>query len=91
MFLAEIGLDKARLIFIRDNLKFEGLLEFLGEGRGCGVAIMWKKDVDFSVDTYSLNHIYAIINKGKESLYFLGHIKETEIKILIALVMCWGF
>ena len=65
MFLAETGLDKARLIFIRDNLKFEGLLEFSGEGRGGRVAVMWKKDVDVSVDTYSLNHIDAIINKGK--------------------------
>ena len=30
------------------------------------MAIMWKKDIDFSVDTYSPNHIDAIINKGKE-------------------------
>ena len=41
-------------------------MEFLGEGRGAGVAVMWKKDVDVLVDTYSLNHIDAIINKGKE-------------------------
>ena len=30
------------------------------------MAVMWKKDIDFSVDTYSPNHIDAIINKGKE-------------------------
>ena len=47
MFLAETWLDKARLLFIRDKLRFEGLLEFSREGRGGGVAIMWKKDVDF--------------------------------------------
>ena len=41
-------------------------MEFSGEGRGAGVAVMWKKDVDVLVDTYSLNHIDAIINKGKE-------------------------
>ena len=45
---------------------FEGLLDFSREGRGGGVAIMWKKDVDLLVDTYSPNHIDAIINKGKE-------------------------
>ena len=66
MFLAETWLDKARLIFIRDKLKFEGLLEFSREGKGGGVAVMWKKYVDFSVDTYSPNHIDATINKGKE-------------------------
>ena len=50
VFLAKTWLDKARLLFLRDKLKFEGLLEFSREGRGGGVAIMWKKDVDFSID-----------------------------------------
>ena len=40
VFLAETWLDKARLIFIRDKLKFEGLLKFSREGRGGGVAVM---------------------------------------------------
>ena len=66
MFLAETWLDKARLIFIQDKLKFEGLLKFSREGRGGGMAVMWKKEVDFSVNMYSPNHIDAIINKGKE-------------------------
>ena len=30
------------------------------------MAVFWKKKVDFSVDTYSLNHIDAVVNKGKE-------------------------
>lgn len=42
------------------------MLEFLRDGRGGGVAIFWKKEVDFAVDTYSPNHIDAIVNKGKE-------------------------
>ena len=40
MFLAKTWLDKARLLFIRDKLKFEGLLDFSREGRGGGLAIM---------------------------------------------------
>ena len=28
--------------------------------------VFWKKEVDFSVNIYSLNHIDAVINKGKE-------------------------
>jgi len=54
VFLAKTWLDKARLIFIRDKLKFKGLLEFSREGRGGGVVVMWKKDVDFSVDNTPL-------------------------------------
>ena len=30
------------------------------------MAVFWKKEVDFSVDTYSPNHIDVIVNKGKE-------------------------
>ena len=81
VFLAETWLDKARLLFLRDKLKFEGLLEFSREGRGGGVAIMWKKDVDFSVDTYSLNHIDAIINKGKDDEWrFIGFYGEPDTR-----------
>ena len=77
VFLAETWLDKASLILIRDKLKFEGLLEFSREGRDGGVAIIWKRDVDFPVDTYSPNHIDAIINKGKEDeWWFTGFYGE---------------
>ena len=36
------------------------------EARGGGIAIFWKKDVDFSLGTFSTNHIDGILNKGKE-------------------------
>ena len=65
MFLAKTWLKKARLT-LRDKLKFDGMIEFSREGRGGRVVVFWKKEVDFSVDTYSLNHIDAVINKGKE-------------------------
>ena len=81
MFLAETWLDKARLLFIRDKLRFEGLLEFSREGRGGGVAILWKKEVDFSVDAYSSNHIDAIINKGKDDGWrFIGFYGEPDTR-----------
>ena len=34
MFVAETWLKKARLIFLRDKLKFDGMIEFSREGRG---------------------------------------------------------
>ena len=66
MFLVETWLKKAMLIYLRDKLKFDGMIEFSREGRGGRVAVFWKKDVEFLVDTYSSNHIDVVINKGKE-------------------------
>ena len=81
MFLAETWLDKARLLFIRDKLRFEGLLEFSREGRGGRVAILWKKEVDFSVDIYLSNHIDDIINKGKDDGWrFIGFYGEPDTR-----------
>ena len=48
------------------RFKFGGMLSFSRERKGGDVAVFWKKDVDFSVDTYSPNRIDVIINKGKE-------------------------
>ena len=79
VFVAETWLKKARLIYLRDKLKFEGMIEFSREGRGGGVVIFWKKEVDFSIDTYSPNHIDVIINKGKEGEWkFIGFYGEFE-------------
>ena len=45
------------------------------------MAIMWKKDVDLSVDIYSPNHIDAIINKGKEDEWrFIGFYGELDTR-----------
>lgn len=79
MFLVETWLKKARLIYLRDKLKFDGMIEFSREGLGGGVAVFWKKDVDFSVDTYSPNHIDVVINKGKEGEWrFTVFYKESN-------------
>ena len=36
MFVAETWLKKARLIYLHDKLKFDGMIEFSKEGRGGG-------------------------------------------------------
>ena len=69
MFLAETWLTKARLEEIRARYKFGGMIEVSRESRGGGVVIYWKSDFDFSVDTFSSNHIDAIVNKGKEDAW----------------------
>ena len=46
-----------------------------------GWLLCGKKDVDFSVDTYSPNHIDAIINKGKEDeWWFTGFYSEPSTR-----------
>ena len=70
--------EKARLIYLRDKWKFDGMIEFSREGRGEGV-VFWKKEVDFSVDTFSPNHIDVVINKGKEGEWrFISFYGEPE-------------
>ena len=66
VFLVETWLDKAKLEEIKVRYKFEGLIEVSRVGRGDRVAIFWKKECDFSIDTYSPNHMDGIVNKGKE-------------------------
>ena len=65
VFLVEIWLTKARLEEIRTCYEFGGMTEVSRESRGGEVVVFWKTDFDFSVDTYSSNHIDAIGNKGK--------------------------
>ena len=51
MFVAETWLKKARLIYLRDKLKYDGMIELSREGKGGGVVVFWKKEMDFLVDT----------------------------------------
>ena len=79
MFLVETWLDKARLEEIRVKLKFGGMIEVCRDTRGGGIVIFWKKDVDFSLGTFSPNHIDGILNKGKEDEWrFTGFYGEPE-------------
>ena len=79
VFLAETWLDKARLEDIRIKLNFGGMIEVCREMRGGGIVIFWKKEIDFSLGTFSPNHIDGIMNKGKEDEWrFTGFYGESE-------------
>lgn len=47
--------------------KFGGMIEVSRVNKGGGVAVFWKAGCNFEFDTYSFNHIDAIVNKGKEN------------------------
>ncbi|XP_075665534.1 uncharacterized protein LOC142635222 [Castanea sativa] len=79
LFLTETWLDKARLEEIKVRCKFGGSIEVSKENQGGGIAIFWKADYDLSMDTYSINHIDAIVNKGKEGEWrFTGFYGEPD-------------
>lgn len=81
MILAETWLDKARLEEIWARYKFGGLTEVSRESRGGCVVVLWKKDLDFFVNTFSPNHIDVIVNKEKEDEWrFMGVLWKTRYR-----------
>ena len=81
VFLAETWLGKVRLEEIKVRYKFEGLIEVSKANRGGRVAIIWKEECDFSIHTYSSNHIDAIVNKGKEEEWrFTGFFGDLDTR-----------
>ena len=81
MFLAETWLDKTRLEDIKVRLNFGGMIEVSRDMRGGGIVIFWRKDVDFSLDTFSPNHIDGFLNKGKEDEWrFTGFYGEADTR-----------
>lgn len=79
VFLAKTWLDKAWLEDIQIRLNFGGIIEVCCETRGGGIVIFWKKYFDFSLGTFSLNHIDGILNKGKEDKWrFIGFYGESD-------------
>ena len=69
LFLAETWADEARLRKLCNDLQFHELWVVGRVTRAGGLALLWKSSVDIDVDSTSLNHIDAIINKGKEDAW----------------------
>ena len=65
LFLAETWADEARLKRLCDELQYDEVWVVRRVTRAGGLALFWKNSVDMEVDSTSLNHIDAIINKGK--------------------------
>lgn len=66
VFLVGTWADEARQKKIKRYLDFENLFFVERNNRGGGLALYWRNSIDLNVDTFSKNHIDAIINKEKE-------------------------
>ena len=84
VFLAETWLDEARLIGIKESLKFGHYHGVSKVNRGGGLALFWKQDFDLHVESSSLNHIDALINRGKELAWcFTSFYGAPETQMII--------
>ncbi|XP_065639086.1 uncharacterized protein LOC136071560 [Quercus suber] len=79
VFLSETWSDKEHMKKVCYDLKFDGLFTVPKNGRGRGLALMWKSEVVVWVDSFSKFHIDAIVNGGGEDAWRLtGFYGEPE-------------
>ena len=79
IFLSETWSNKEYMKKVCYDLEFDGLFTIPNNGRGGGLAMMWKSEVVLWVDSFSNYHIDAIVNGGREDAWRLtGFYGELE-------------
>ena len=86
VFLAETWTDEARLTQIQDHLKFKNKFVAPRRHKAGGLVIYWKEEFDLTIETFSKNHIDAIIKKIRrrngDSLGFMAsQILNLDMKL----------
>ena len=71
MFHSETWSNKEYMKKVCYDLEFDGLFTVPKNGRGGGLAMMWKSEVVLWVDSFSNYHIDAIVNGGREDAWRL--------------------
>ena len=62
VFLSETWSGRKQLEKLRCKIKYAGLFIVPSQGRGGGLALLWKSDVAVWVDSFSKYHIDAVVN-----------------------------
>ena len=65
VFIAKTLLEEARLPGVLKKLNFKNSPCVSRENQGGGLVLLWNSKLDVCVEMSTLNHIDAIINKGK--------------------------
>ena len=79
VFLAETWADEARLNYVKDRIRFDQKFFVERINKGGGLALFWRDGIEVEVETSSLNHIDAIINKNSDKPWrFTGFYDEPE-------------
>ena len=66
VFLSETWLTKDQMERICDKLDFEGRFTIPSDGRGGGLALLWKASENVWLDSFSKYHIDVIVHGGLE-------------------------
>ena len=72
IFLSETKLKKGGMEFVRRRLGYENCLEVECRGLSGSLALLWDRDVNLEVCSFSSNHIDALINSEKGTWRFTG-------------------
>ncbi|KAH9734317.1 reverse transcriptase domain-containing protein [Citrus sinensis] len=59
VFLCETKVSTMQMNVIASKLSFENCLAVNGNRRGCGIAMLWKSDIEVQIKSYSQYHIDA--------------------------------
>ena len=79
VFLAETWADEARLNYVKDHIRFDQKFFVERINKGGGLVLFWRDGIEVEVETSSLNHIDAIINKNSDKPWrFTGFYDEPE-------------
>ena len=62
VFLSETWLDRGQMVRIKEKLVFDDLFIVLNDGRGGGLALLWKGGIKVWVDNFSKYHIDSIMD-----------------------------
>ena len=62
VFLSETWSGRKQLEKLRCKIKYAGLFTVPSQGRGGGMALLWKSDVTVWVDSFSKYHIDVVVN-----------------------------
>ena len=57
--------------WVHDRIMFDGCFTVPSEGRGKGLALLWKTSLNVWVDSFSNHHINAIVHGGSENAWRL--------------------
>ncbi|TYH01219.1 hypothetical protein ES288_A09G040200v1 [Gossypium darwinii] len=80
IFLCETKVSANRFDFVRRRCRMEGCLAVNAEGKSGGLVMMWKESKKVEIQTYSSNHIDALVHMKNESpIRFTGFYGNADL------------
>ena len=64
VFLSETWPSRKHMEKVKKELEFDGLFIVPSDGKGGGLALLWKSEVAMWVDSFLKFHINAIVTSG---------------------------